>query len=33
MPNTPIHDLIYPPSLAAYVGPNVLGVIVCEGVF
>ncbi len=33
MPNTPIHDLTYPPSLAAYVGPNILGVIVCEGAF
>lgn len=33
MPTTPVYDLTYPPSLAAYLGPNILGVIVCEGKF
>jgi DegV family protein with EDD domain len=33
LPRTPVHEVSYPPSLAAYLGPNVLGVIVHEGTF
>lgn len=31
MPGVPVHDVSYPPSLAAWLGPNVLGVVVHEG--
>ena len=30
LPKMPIHKIDYPPSLAAYVGPNTLGVVVYE---
>lgn len=30
MPKTPVYGLTYPPSLAAYLGPNMIGVIVYE---
>jgi DegV family protein with EDD domain len=33
LPATPVHTLTYPPSLAAYLGPNVIGVIVFEGMY
>lgn len=33
MPKVPIHKVDYPPSLAAYVGPNTVGVIVYEGMY
>ncbi|MBK8049672.1 MAG: DegV family EDD domain-containing protein [Anaerolineales bacterium] len=33
LPKVPIHMVDYPPSLAAYVGPNTVGVIVYEGTF
>lgn len=33
LPRTPVREVSYPPSLAAYLGPNVLGVIVHEGTF
>lgn len=33
MPRVPVHEVSYPPSLAAYLGPNVLGVVVHEGTF
>ena len=33
LPKIPIHKIDYPPSLAAYVGPNTLGVIVYEGTY
>lgn len=33
LPNVPMQEVTYPPSLAAYLGPNVLGVIVHEGSF
>ncbi len=33
LPGTPIQEVNYPPSLAAYLGPNVLGVVVHEGTF
>jgi DegV family protein with EDD domain len=29
--SVPIHDLTYPPSLAVYMGPEVIGVMVYEG--
>jgi DegV family protein with EDD domain len=32
-PHTPIHPIAYPPSLAAHVGANALGVMVYEGGF
>ena len=31
LPKVPIHKIDYPPSLAAYLGPNTVGVIVYEG--
>ncbi|MBP7963166.1 MAG: DegV family EDD domain-containing protein [Caldilineaceae bacterium] len=31
MPTLPVHLLTYPPSLAAHLGPNAVGVIVYEG--
>ncbi len=31
MPGVPVFDVGYPPSLAAYLGPNVVGVVVHEG--
>ena len=33
MPKIPIRKVDYPPSLAAYVGPNTLGVVVYEGTY
>jgi DegV family protein with EDD domain len=33
LPKAPIHKVDYPPSLAAYVGPNTVGVVVHEGTF
>jgi len=33
LPRTPIHKIVYPPSLAAYLGPNVVGVLVYEGTY
>jgi DegV family protein with EDD domain len=33
LPRTPLHEVTYPPSLAAYLGPNALGVVVHEGSF
>ncbi len=33
LPRTPVHEIAYPPSLAAYLGPNVVGVLVHEGTF
>lgn len=33
LPRTPIHKVIYPPSLATYLGPNVVGVLVYEGTY
>ena len=33
LPKTPIHKIAYPPSLAAYLGPNVVGVLVYEGTY
>jgi DegV family protein with EDD domain len=33
LPRTPLHKITYPPSLAAYLGPNVVGVLVYEGTF
>ncbi len=33
LPKVPIHKIDYPPSLAAYVGPNTLGVVVYEGTY
>jgi DegV family protein with EDD domain len=33
LPNTKVHEVVYPPSFAAYLGPNVVGVIVQEGLF
>jgi DegV family protein with EDD domain len=32
-PKTPIHKITYPPSLATYLGPNVVGVLVYEGTY
>lgn len=31
--NIPLHRLPYPPSLAAYLGPNTMGVVVYEGMY
>ena len=31
MPNTKIHEVVYPPSLMAYLGSYMLGVVVFEG--
>ena len=31
LPRTPIHTIPYPPSLAVYMGPNAIGVLVYEG--
>lgn len=31
LPRTPIHKIPYPPSLAVYLGPNNVGVVVYEG--
>jgi DegV family protein with EDD domain len=31
MPGVPVHRVSYPPSLATYLGPNVIGVVVHEG--
>ncbi|MBW7883025.1 MAG: DegV family protein [Caldilineaceae bacterium] len=33
LPRVPIHKIEYPPSLAAYLGPNTVGVIVYEGIY
>ncbi len=33
LPGRPVREVSYPPSLAAYLGPNVLGVVVHEGSF
>jgi fatty acid-binding protein DegV len=33
LPKTPIHKVPYPPSLAVYLGPNTMGVLVYEGTF
>ena len=33
LPKTPIHKIPYPPSLAVYLGPNTVGVLVYEGTF
>ena len=33
LPKAPIHKVDYPPSLAAYVGPNTVGVVVYEGTY
>ena len=33
LPGRPVLEVSYPPSLAAYLGPNVLGVVVHEGSF
>ena len=33
LPGVPIQEVGYPPSLATYLGPNVLGVVVHEGTF
>lgn len=33
LPKAPIHKVDYPPSLAAYIGPNTVGVVVYEGTF
>ncbi|MCS6826111.1 MAG: DegV family protein [Caldilinea sp.] len=33
LPKTPIHKIPYPPSLAAYLGPNTIGVLVYEGMY
>lgn len=33
LPKTPIHKITYPPSLATYLGPNVVGVLVYEGTY
>ncbi|MFO7633660.1 MAG: DegV family protein [Caldilinea sp.] len=33
LPKTPIHKISYPPSLAAYLGPNAIGVLVYEGMY
>jgi fatty acid-binding protein DegV len=33
LPKVPLRKIDYPPSLATYVGPNTLGVIVYEGTF
>ncbi len=33
LPGTPVQEVSYPPSMAAYLGPNVLGVVVHEGSF
>ena len=33
LPKTPIHTIPYPPSLAVYLGPHTIGVLVYEGIF
>ena len=33
MPRVPVREVSYPPSLAAYLGPNILGVVVHEATF
>ncbi len=33
LPKTPIHAIPYPPSLAVYLGPNTIGVLVYEGMY
>jgi len=33
LPKTSIHKVPYPPSLAVYLGPNTMGVLVYEGTF
>lgn len=33
LPKVPIHKIDYPPSLATYVGPNAVGVVVYEGTY
>lgn len=33
LPHVKVQRLTYPPSLAAYVGPNMIGVVVYEGAF
>jgi DegV family protein with EDD domain len=33
LPKVPVRKVDYPPSLAAYVGPNTLGVVVYEGTY
>lgn len=33
LPDIPVHRVTYPPSLAAYLGPTMIGVIVYEGTF
>lgn len=33
LPKVPIHKVDYPPSLAAYIGANTLGVVVYEGTY
>ena len=33
LPTVPIYSTNYPPSLATYLGPNMVGVIVYEGIF
>lgn len=33
LPKAPIHKVDYPPSLASYIGPNTVGVVVYEGTY
>ncbi|NJN83815.1 MAG: DegV family protein [Caldilineaceae bacterium] len=33
LPNVTVEQLTYPPSLAAYMGPNAIGVVVYEGAY
>ena len=33
LPKVPIHKVDYPPSLATYIGPNTVGVVVYEGIY
>lgn len=33
LPKAPLYKVDYPPSLAAYIGPNTVGVVVHEGTF
>lgn len=33
LPSVPVHTVSYPPSLAAYLGPSMIGVMVYEGTY
>ena len=33
LPKVPVRKVEYPPSLATYIGPNTLGVVVYEGTY